>query len=113
MSDSDKSFQLHGQSGGFSDRLNSIFGALDSDKHKPNEAETDCDDGKREVELNSSVEKYTSINRSPHKSPEREDFKKPYSRSHNKNRHSCHNSSRGSASVADHVLHPQNYTKYR
>ena len=106
MSESDKTFQLHGQSGGFSDRLNSIFGALDS--KKPNETD---EEGKNKVELNSSssVEKRTD-RRSPRKLPDRDDFKKPYNRSLN-NRHSCRN--RGSARVADHVLHPKNYTKYR
>ena len=109
MSGSEKAFQLHGQSGGFSDRLNSIFGALDSKTQN----ETDDNDRKSKVGTNSSLEKRTDSDRkSPCRSPERDDLKKPYNRSHN--RHSYYNRGRGgSARQADHVLHPKNYTKYR
>ena len=110
MSGSEKAFQLHGQSGGFSDRLNSIFGALDSKK------QNETDDDRKKVGTNSSFEKRIdsdSYRKSPCKSLEKDNLKKPYNRSHD-NRHSRHNRGKGgSARQADHVLNPNNYTKYR
>ena len=97
MNQPENTFQLHGQSGGFSDRLNSVFGALDS---KPNKSENN-------EQNESSPERSTS---STCRSPERDNFKKPYNRPH-QNRHSRYN--RRSARDADHVLNPNNYTKYR
>eukprot|EP00111_Clytia_hemisphaerica_P004436 TCONS_00012681-protein len=129
-----KTFQLQGQSGGFSDRLNSIFGSLD-EKQSINEDSNKIINSKNNDERISTENKEKRAHREYHQADsrnEKQEFSKPGERSHHRESRELYKPpkrcprdnnefqkpydrpqrGRRNARVPDHVLHPEKYQKY-